>query len=85
MQGIDATIILHLKIFRLGVVAHTFTPSIQDAEGGRCFEGQCGLHSKFQGSQVYIERFCLKQTKKLSNPLQYKQRSRNKKGTFSAQ
>ena len=67
MQGIDATIILYLKFSRLGIEGHTFNSSIQDAEGGRCFgvQGQCGgLYSKFQGSQVYIERFCLKKKEK---------------------
>ena len=38
------------------VVTHAFNRSTQAAEAGRSqAQGQCGLHSKFQVSQGYIE------------------------------
>jgi hypothetical protein len=47
-----------------GVVAHTFNPSIQEAEAS--------LQSEFQDSQDYKEKPCLKQTNKQTKKQQQK-------------
>jgi hypothetical protein len=43
------------------MVAHTFNPSTGKAEAGG-FLSQPGLQSKFQESQGYTEKPCLKKT-----------------------
>jgi hypothetical protein len=50
---------------RLGVVAHTFSPSTQEAEaGGFLSSSQPGLQSEFQDSQGYTEKPRLEKLKK---------------------
>jgi hypothetical protein len=41
------------------VMAHNFNPSTWEAEAGGV-QGQPGLQSKFQDSQGYLEKPCLK-------------------------
>jgi hypothetical protein len=50
------------------VVAHTFIPSTWEVEAGRALwvQGQPTLQSKFQASQVYTEKPCLKTKPKRS-------------------
>ena len=38
----------------LGMVAHTFNPSIQEAETAELYESQPSLQNKFQNSQYYL-------------------------------
>jgi hypothetical protein len=47
----------------LGVVAHSFNPSTQEAEVGG-FRDQRGLQSEFQDNQDYTEKPCLEKPKK---------------------
>jgi hypothetical protein len=44
------------------MVVYTFNPGTPEAQEGRSLgvQGQPGLHSKFQNSQGYIEKLCLK-------------------------
>ena len=59
------------------MVAHTVNPSIQEAEAGGSlwFQGQPGLQSKFQDSQSYTEKLCLK---KLNQPTKQQQQQQKK-------
>jgi len=56
------------KCVSQAVVAHTFNPRTQGAEAGRALwvQGQPGLQSKFQDSQGYTEKPCLKPKPKRS-------------------
>jgi hypothetical protein len=49
------------RILKPGVVAHTFDPSTQEAEAGGFLSSRPAWStSKFQDSQNYIEKLCLK-------------------------
>lgn len=52
------------------MVVHDFHPSTWEAEtdGSPWVQGQRGLHSEFQDSQGYVEKFCLnKKARKQAN------------------
>jgi hypothetical protein len=64
----------------LGVVAHTFNPSTQEAEaGGFLSSRQPGLQSEFQDSQGYTEKPCLKKPKKKKKEKKKKKKKRKKR------
>jgi hypothetical protein len=43
-------------IFKLGVVAHAFNPSTQEAKADKTLSLRPGLHGKFQDSHSYTEK-----------------------------
>ena len=52
-----------VKVTKLGVVAHTFNLSTQEAEAGRFLSSRPGLQCEFQDSQGYTEKPCLEKQK----------------------
>jgi hypothetical protein len=50
----------------LGMVAHAFHPSNQEAKAGRSLSSRPGLHREFQTSQGYTVRFYLKGETRIS-------------------
>ena len=58
----------------LGMVAHSFNPIIWKAEAGRSLGvwSQTGLHSKFQESQNYVQKPCLKKNKNKTKQKNYR-------------
>jgi hypothetical protein len=60
------------------VVAHTFNPSTREAEAGG--QGQSGLQSEFQDSQLQLHTETLSQTKPNQNKTKQNKTNEKKKG-----
>ena len=61
----NMSLVCKKSMVQLGMVAHTFYTSIQEvgagAGGSLLVQAQPGLHNKFQDSQSYTDKPCLKQ------------------------
>lgn len=68
----------------VGQVAHTFDPGSQEAEAGGflCVLGHPGLHSKFQKSQNYTEKPCVKNKPQQQNKNKIANKPKKKKKDF---